>query len=257
MTIILPSEFEGGESIFTYSGDTTVHSCSSESLFGATVIGWYACVARETKPTTSGYQLSLSYDIHTAETPLPSPASNDEFVGAVTNALRFWREQPVSNAPKKMAYLLAQKYPWGDLQRDGLQGDDATKVYELTGICKSLGFRLGLASVSCHTSEFIPSQYFEDFDSDDQCKRLKPQNKHKSDWYNTEVEVRWGTLLDIEGVMISDWVDVEGGFETIPEHMSGALRRGLYSQKYSVSIIHRVRLTSASWILTGDYTATP
>lgn len=210
--IVLPSEFQGGESYFDYSNLTTTVRVDTTGLIHTTVIAWYTGVHHEIKPIQTGYMPYLLYDlIQTTSAPLPIPSKNDILRASIKRALRLWQRVDESMSPQKIVYLLRYKYDKTNLKASILKDDEGVKVAELARVARDLGFHLGLAHAVCRVmsceSAWDPSE-MEDVD----------------------VDITFDNFVDVEGNEISPNLsihdDPHGICQTIPTRLEDSLETG-------------------------------
>jgi hypothetical protein len=174
LTVVLPSEYEGGEIRLSHSGMSETLDLAKTAEAETSVLAWYTGVQHEVKPITSGYRLALSYNlIHTSNsTPRPVVPKMCGGIQRLRRVLQRWKEgnYPLncfpSSSPPFFAYILDQKYDEDDLLHgaERLKGTDAVKAEHLFPLAQELGFVVGFANLECrmlgslHDDEYYASK---------------------------------------------------------------------------------------------------
>lgn len=204
--IVLPSEFTGGEVHLSHGGVDMVYDCSATSLNTTTVMAWYTDVTHEVKPITSGYRLALSYNlIHTTTALRPAVSSDASFVEEALRILNAWSESSSPDTPEKLLYLLDHRYSLANLRGSALKGVDDVKVALLQQITQQAGFSLGMATVVCTLRGAAN-------DSGGGWGRRERVEFEEIESRDISIE----EFVDLEGVKISDRLDVDEDTELIP-----------------------------------------
>ncbi|PPR02251.1 hypothetical protein CVT24_011602 [Panaeolus cyanescens] len=151
-TIILPSAHHGGQVHLTHAGRNTVLDVSSYSQFNISILAWHSGVTHDVKHITSGYRLSLSYDIIYTPTPVlhaPSQLPLDK----LRKILKKWKNGGYNSTPHPLLYacMLTSTYSH-DSDKDWdvkkLEGWDADFLARSLPIFTELGFVLSIADLT-------------------------------------------------------------------------------------------------------------
>ncbi|RXW17208.1 hypothetical protein EST38_g8643 [Candolleomyces aberdarensis] len=162
VVFVLPSKFEGGEVHVSHDGRKAVIDVSEDSEFSTSILAWYTDVLHEIKPVTSGYRLTLSYNLCQTAPNLLRPSLPDMHGAgaAFRNVLAKWKAGAymVAHSPPILAYILSHEYTPSDLRQglDKLKGSDAHKVVHLLPIAKELGFSVCLGNFTFSQSGYAP-----------------------------------------------------------------------------------------------------
>lgn len=149
--VVLPSKFTGGEIRLAHGDREEIYDCSSDSLANTTVLAWFGDCTREIQPLTEGFQLTLHYELlHTNEVTPPSLFDQDQTVSRLRDLFSTWNsEKGTTDTPRKVVYLLKDKYTRDQLAHASLSGTDARHVSLLNNVGKLHEFRVGLATLVC------------------------------------------------------------------------------------------------------------
>ena len=130
LIIVLPSPYTGGE-LRIQHGDREVRldlqrTDPAEVAFAA----FYADCLHEILPITSGWRLTLVYNLllQTGKGKLPEPPSYKTEQDIIVKLLRDWiaaKNSPDDDSPEKLIYLLQHAYTPASLAFDALKGADA------------------------------------------------------------------------------------------------------------------------------------
>ncbi|TFK79950.1 hypothetical protein K466DRAFT_533441 [Polyporus arcularius HHB13444] len=151
VVVVLPSKFTGGEIRLAHGDREEIYDCSTDSLANTTVLAWFGDCTREIQPLTEGFQLTLHYELlHTNEVPPPSLFDQDQTVSRLRDLFSTWNsEKGITDTPRKVVYLLKDKYTHDQLAHASLSGTDAQHVSLLNNVGKLHEFRIGLATLVC------------------------------------------------------------------------------------------------------------
>ncbi|KAI5830725.1 hypothetical protein K523DRAFT_302037 [Schizophyllum commune Tattone D] len=246
ITILLPSPFTGGALNLTHGLLSKSYDLAASS-WHTTALAWYAEVQPSLTPVASGYAFALSYNVfHAADAPRPVLPDNQTSMENLRHILLSWKQANSPAVPRKLVYLLDERYPGDGLQGGVLRGLDKQKVFALRALATQHGFCLGLASADVwlvgeaddegpprrkrSPSPLRPwrvyapeEEYYTDQESDDGDGR--PVNFVRVD----EVEMEVRKLVDLDGNLLKDEVKLgKGGLEkcTIPADLEDAVQSG-------------------------------
>ncbi|KAJ7766376.1 hypothetical protein DFH07DRAFT_352413 [Mycena maculata] len=146
MVVVLPSPFEGGDMVFDHGLQSkTIRLAPQGHLFTYLVVA-YGAVTRKMCAITSGYRLTLHYDVHqpdASELVIPPFIDVDVAGRALRQAMVEWK----GNAVEPAACFLKGKYPWDGFNLQLLTGPDALLVAHLVRLAAELHFQLYIAQL--------------------------------------------------------------------------------------------------------------
>ncbi|MGB4946026.1 MAG: 2OG-Fe(II) oxygenase [Candidatus Competibacter denitrificans] len=202
LIIVLPSPYTGGE-LRIQHGDREARldlqrTDPSEVAFAA----FYADCLHEILPITSGWRLTLVYNLllRPAKGRLPEPPSYQAEQAIIVKLLRDWtaaKNSPDDDSPEKLIYPLQHAYTPAALAFDTLKGADAAIASALIPAAEQADCDLHLALVSIKESG--PAEY-EDYYSS---RRRRGRSDHDEESFEiVEVADRTTTL--------SEWQRADG-----------------------------------------------
>ena len=185
LVVILPTLHEGGELIITHQGCKKTFKYSHSTLDKLSCIAFYADCYHEVKEVTSGYRVSLTYNLilekyqgdiellfnTDVESKLEKAFKNHFF----SNAHQASSYQ--QSKPPKVVYLLDHQYTQHSLCWDGLKNTDQDRVNALLKIAEKLQLtaHLALADMQetwdCEYDEYAYRKrrgYYDDDDDNDE-----------------------------------------------------------------------------------------
>ncbi|KAE8339786.1 hypothetical protein BDV24DRAFT_152562 [Aspergillus arachidicola] len=161
LAVCLPSKHEGGDVIVSHKDDQFKFQTAPTSKFGVPWAAWYADVTQEVKSVTSGYRVTLIYNlIHR-----PSAALLESRVSSTENTTRLleswaraaeadpmqyldgWSSCMGLSCPPALVYVLEHQYTDAELGFSQLRGVDKCRFAELWDACRRVGFGLLLANI--------------------------------------------------------------------------------------------------------------
>lgn len=151
LIVVLPAWHEGGQLHFRLGGASKSLDIAHESGRSTSVVASYASLEHTMSAVTSGYRLSLVYDI--LEPTLyagscPSLPDMQAVERKLRNVLLLWRQDRSENAPAWLAPLLQHKYDkTSNFCAESLTGRDALLVSHLHPLARDLGFRILFAHI--------------------------------------------------------------------------------------------------------------
>ncbi len=129
LVLVLPSNSTGGELIVRHKGREVRLDLRCEDPAEAAFAAFYADCVHEVLPITSGYRLTLVYNLlRRGKGPAPKPPSYAGEQARLTKLLLAWvddKESPDNDAPEKIVYLLEHAYTPAELGFEALKGADA------------------------------------------------------------------------------------------------------------------------------------
>ncbi|KAF8173825.1 hypothetical protein K438DRAFT_1940102 [Mycena galopus ATCC 62051] len=148
---ILPGLFLGAQLQLSYGGQTKSLDLAHQSGLSTSIVAAYSGVEHILAGVTSGYRLSLLYDIVQPITHAEDRPTLPEMQGAaqkLRNIMLSWKQDASGAAPDYLACLLQHKYAQSlNFSAKSLTGADALLVSHLHALARQLKFRLYLAHV--------------------------------------------------------------------------------------------------------------
>jgi hypothetical protein len=149
---ILPGLFDGGQLQLRHGGQIKKLNFAHQSALLTSIFAAYSGVEHTLSGVTSGYRLSLVYNIVQPMTLANFRPTLPELQGA-TQKLRHimlsWKQDASGEAPEFLACLLQHKYAkTKNFRAKSLTGADALLVSHLHPIARELKFRLHLAHIT-------------------------------------------------------------------------------------------------------------
>ncbi|KAJ7026951.1 hypothetical protein C8F04DRAFT_100590 [Mycena alexandri] len=226
LVVVLPSSFEGGQLQLRHGLETRSFNLDQNSGILTSVVAAYVGVCRALSSLTSGYRLSLVYDITRPSRGTGLPPGLPDTRGPaqkLRNILQNWT-QATSNAasntaaPEFLACLLRQTYTTKNGQNFDtgmLSGADGQLISHLTPLLDEFQFRASLAQVtltertsaSANGNRGYGRPKYDDSESDDSIDVEEFKTDQEDE---PERELRVIQVLDLSGLPI----DVDLGLET-------------------------------------------
>src|SRR5262245_54842745 len=152
LIIVLPSLYTGGALLVRHRDrDVRLDLCCSEPSEVA-FAAFYADCVHEVLPITSGYRLTLIYNLRRqGRGRLPEPPNYGTEQTRVTALLQQWiagKEAPDDDSPEKLLYPLEHAYTTAEFSFDALKGADAAVAAVLVAAAPPADCDLHLALVS-------------------------------------------------------------------------------------------------------------
>ncbi|KAF7329362.1 hypothetical protein MKEN_00197700 [Mycena kentingensis (nom. inval.)] len=143
LTVVLPSDFEGATLRFNYADRIATYDLGARSGLSTSIIAAYSGVQRVMESVTSGYRLSLVYDlVHTGATPAPSLPDPSFPADRIRTILRSW----TGDAPTHIYYPLNPDTAWTpDFRATLLPDKDAALLDHILPLARSLNLRVRFA----------------------------------------------------------------------------------------------------------------
>jgi hypothetical protein len=149
--VILPGRFEGAQLQLRHAGQVKSLNFAHQSAISTSVVAAYSGVEHSLAAVSSGYRLSLVYDIVQPMTHLGSRPMLPEMQGAMQklqNVMLSWKQCPPEEAPELLACLLQHKYSKTvNFSAKSLTGADALLISHLYPLARELKFRIYLAHI--------------------------------------------------------------------------------------------------------------
>jgi len=150
LVIILPTTHEGGELIIDHRGIKKIHKFKPSKIARMACIAFYADCYHEVKEVTSGYRVSLTYNLILEKYQGQLETLYERDVSSkLTQAVTHYFYPKTVNAnrrtPLKMVYLLDHQYTQHSLSWDSLKNADRTRMDALLKIADDLNLDAHLA----------------------------------------------------------------------------------------------------------------
>ena len=220
LVVVLPTAHQGGELIVDHRGKKKIYQFQTTDKLSC--VAFYADCHHEVKEVTSGYRVSLTYNLI-----LKNYKGNIEtlyesdFNSRLENALKNYFFQTADKAetgyfyvkkPKKMVYLLDHEYTQHSLTWNALKNVDQLRVNALLNIADHLGLEAHL------TLADMKETWDCEFDYDEY--RYRRKYRH----YDDDEDEEEGTpvsLMDTE-TTLRHWVNREGKIEAYKDFTPGS-----------------------------------
>ncbi|KAJ7457358.1 hypothetical protein FB451DRAFT_1098079 [Mycena latifolia] len=148
---ILPSLFQGAQLNLRHGGQAKSLNFAHQSGLSTSIVAAYSGVEHILAGVTSGYRLSLIYDIVQPMTHAEDRATLPEMQGAthkLYNIMLSWKQDTSGEAPQSLACLLQHKYTnTSNFSAKSLTGVDAHLISHLYPLARQLKFRIYLAQI--------------------------------------------------------------------------------------------------------------
>ena len=211
LVLVLPSECSGGELIVRHKGREVSIDLNSADPTEASYAAFYADCVHEVRPVTSGYRLTLIYNlVREAGGMAPTLPDHEAQSRRITALLRNWVDGKLSiadDSPEKLVFPLEHAYTSAELAFSALKNADAAAAAVLISAAPAADCELHLAllaieeSGSAEHSGYVPrgrGRWYRDDDED---------HEHADDFEILEV-------LD-SSLTISDWRRADGAHAAI------------------------------------------
>ncbi len=149
LVLVLPSEYSGGELVIRHRDREVCLDLRSTESSEAAFAAFYADCVHEMRPITSGYRLTLVYNlVRKGKNEQPSPPFYEAEQGRIADLLRQWvanKEAPDDDSPEKLIYPLEHAYTPAELGFDTLKNADAAVAAVLVDAAAQAACDLHLA----------------------------------------------------------------------------------------------------------------
>ncbi len=189
LVIELPSKYTGGELIVTFEEAQEVVSFANDADYQINYAAFYADCEHQVKPVTSGYRISLVYNLVQQKAGKTiSPSSIEKGADALTEILI--KHQVGSNA-KPAIILLGHQYTPENFSADALKLNDRPKAAALVKAAQKAGYYSKLCLVTSYLMGAPEGGggYYGDEDDD--------ENAKMSEVYEEELSIEHWAKSDI------------------------------------------------------------
>ncbi len=171
LVVCLPSRHEGGRLMVSHDGETrTIDFGDPASAYHVQYAAFYTDCRHEIEPVTSGYRVSLIYNLRLAgRKRQPSAPRNSANVDQAATLLT---KLLADGSHDKIAIPLIHEYSEAGLRPDMLKGVDRSRVDVLARAAEQLDYQLYLALLTHHQSGSVEYDWdyggrWSSFDEDD------------------------------------------------------------------------------------------
>jgi hypothetical protein len=193
--IVLPSLYTGGALLVCHRDREARLDLSCPEPSQVAFAAFYADCVHEVLSITSGYRLTLAYNLRRqGRGQLPAPPNYDTEQTRVTALLRQWnagKDAPDDDSPAKLLYPLEHAYTPAELAFEALKGADAAVAALLVAAASAADCDLHLALVSIKESG--SAEYLGSYGSR---RRRGAEEEDEEDFEVSEVHDRSETLSD-------------------------------------------------------------
>ena len=204
LIIVLPSAYEGGDTVVQIGAQTQTLSASSSREFNYFYLAYYADAQCSIKPVTSGYRLALTYNlIHRSEGIEESRTSSipTDHKAAINSILEDWKAN-IADCPNfSPVYMLDNDYAKGNVALESLEGADQARCHHLYDASKKHGFCVFLARFEHSTSQSLNPENGDEDEDDDYDDWNQGVEDNRPDWMLEE-------LFTMEGVFVAEKVEI-------------------------------------------------
>ncbi|SIT44942.1 conserved hypothetical protein [Paraburkholderia ribeironis] len=152
LVVVLPSACDGGELVVRHRGREVCLDLSCSDSAQVSFAAFYADCVHEVRPVTSGFRLTLVFNLTRGGRRQPAaPPEYDREQAAITALLRRWavdKDSPDDSSPEKLIYPLEYAYTPAELSFDTLKNADAAAAAVLVRAADEAACDLHLALVS-------------------------------------------------------------------------------------------------------------
>ncbi|HVN13121.1 MAG TPA: 2OG-Fe(II) oxygenase [Kineosporiaceae bacterium] len=216
LVVTLPSQHSGGELVVHHLGEATTYRGFADRL---ALVAFYADCRHEVRPVTSGYRVTLTYNLlldgDTARVP-----SDQATIDEVARALRAHTSTPAPQRygpphapPGRLVVLLDHEYTERGLAASRLKGDDARRVALLRAAAGAAGFETVLALADVHEVRDALTEdgddRWDDWDDDEDDEIPDDEIPDDDIADDGPLDQAAGELLDSE-IQLTWWADGEG-----------------------------------------------
>lgn len=185
LVIELPSKYTGGELVVTFEGVQEVVSFANDtSNYQINYVAFYADCEHQVKPVTSGYRISLVYNLVQQKSGKTiAPSSIENHADALAKILI---EHQAGDGAKPAIILLGHQYTPENFSADALKLNDRPKAAALIKAAQKAGYYSKL----CLVTSYLSGAPDYDYDEDD-------ENATMSEVYEEELSIEHWDKSDI------------------------------------------------------------
>ncbi|KAJ7472161.1 hypothetical protein FB451DRAFT_1135007 [Mycena latifolia] len=223
---ILPSLFQGAQLHLRHGGQAKSLNFAHQSGLSTSIVAAYSGVEHTLAGVTSGYRLSLIYDIVQPLTHAKDRATLPEMQGAthkLYNIMLSWKQDTSGQAPASLARLLQHQYiNTSNFCAKSLTGVDALLISHLYPLARQLKFRIYLAQIEftvSTTAEAADNNYsrrgygrrrYNHYDtSDEDMDEEIDEEDFVDDEENREESLVFTRVVNLRGMPVDVVLDIE------------------------------------------------
>lgn len=166
LIVILPSEYEGGESILEHNGKQITLNFAQKAKYEIQYIAFYADIQHEVKKVTRGARLCLIYNL-IAKSKTRSNTITEKNMAATTKDIEtLFLKNSFPN--KKNILLLEHQYTEHSFALENLKGGDYLKTKILLQAAKNAGYTAYLSLVKYYRVDDTYGGEFDGYDGYDE-----------------------------------------------------------------------------------------
>ena len=213
LVVVLPSACNGGELIVRHRGREVCLDLNCSDSAEVSFAAFYADCVHEVRPVTSGFRLTLVYNLTRSGHRQPAaPPEYSKEQTTITALLRGWAENkdsPDDSSPEKLIYPLEYAYTPAELSFDALKSADAAAAAVLVRAAEESACDLHLAMVSI--DETGSAEY-----SGYASRRRSRWHRARDDDDNEDYDFEVGEIIE-RTLTVSDWRRPDGRQPAINE----------------------------------------
>ncbi|KAK7042647.1 2og-fe oxygenase [Favolaschia claudopus] len=238
LVVYLPSSFTGGQLRCRHGMQSKAIDFSSESQFHTSMLAAYSGVHLVQDPITSGYRLSLLYDIVDTTQSIPPFPDIPHAASVLEQAVVKWNDD--EDERDFTAYFLQRSYPMKKITTQCLSGSDALLVAHLNSFTEELDFRLYIVQVGLYQSRY--GEY--DGYSGEKWDEVDPRRvKDLEEYADPELRHTVVYAIDTESVPVDIFgVDFGNDDESDDLYLNGQLTDTKPDSKYDLFDQERIRV---------------
>ena len=147
LIIILPSSHAGSQFHVSHAGSTRTFAFANHSSTEICAVAWYQETEHHVEPVTSGFQLSLTFDLVPTSSTIPRIPVIPLALSHLRTVLRRWAEDDYTHhwGLKIIALAFHHEYDTQHPTIESLKGEDAHKVSLLRIVAEEMGYVIGFA----------------------------------------------------------------------------------------------------------------
>ncbi|KAK6974350.1 2og-fe oxygenase [Favolaschia claudopus] len=239
LVVYLPSSFTGGQLRCHHGVQSKAIDFYSESQFQTSMLAAYSAVHLVQDPITSGYRLSLLYDIVGTTQSIPPFPDMPHAASVLQQAVEEWIDDG-DEEKDFTAYFLQWSYPMKKITTQSLCGSDALLVAHLKSFAEELDFRLYIVQVGLYQSRY--GEY--DGYSGEKWDEVDPRRvKDLEEYADPELRHTVVYAIDTEAVPVDIFgVDFGNDDESDDLYLNGQLTDTKPDSKYDLFDQERIRV---------------
>ncbi|KAJ7506998.1 hypothetical protein B0H11DRAFT_1969763 [Mycena galericulata] len=219
LTFVLPSLFAGGQIQFSHGVQSKTIDFASDSQILTSAIAAYSVVKTVHGAITSGYRLSLTYDILQPDADpqsIPSFPDLEAATVALRQAMVEWKAGENESDDEFVAYFLQRQYSREGFNLNALAGSDSVLVAHLIRLAAELDFQLYVVHLQLYQSAYGE---YEEWEYHGRQDKVDPRKITKAEVEDelTELDV---VAFDVQGTP----VEISGFDFRWDDYLNGEIR---------------------------------